>query len=386
MSNLLLRHAVITLPLLGTAMTVWGAEDAKPDALSADVGVRHTWDSNYDREADGNDERITVAYAGAEVNTDISRQHFSGRIGVARYIHDRRDYLDATGYNGGLAWRGEQGDTFRTLVSWSRKDRPADRIDFIGNDIITYDDKQATLVYVMNTSWEIPLTVREAEQTHDNDSRRTLDYTDKELFTGVRYRSGRNSTVMLRLVNGEREYPNQATPIPAGQDLNFDYQRAEVETNWAFSKKTRLTGVVGYFQRDGEVNDGNGLQALLEGNWQASSKTLLTLGYNYDQPPLGEDSENASDTQRVYIGAEWDATPKLSVKTGAKQVWQSFDNTLQTSARDETVNVVTPLIVAYQFTDVVGVDLVSAWQKRHSPIASRDYSATELTLELKAEF
>lgn len=357
------------------------------DPVAFDAAVKHLWDSNYNRTPDGGQEQVTVASVGVRGNHDIRRQQFSGHLGAARHQHDRRDFLDATTYRAGAAWRGEWGPAFRSRLAWSRNDRLVDQADFTGRDIITFDDGKATLVFAPGNNWEFPVFVRRATQTHSNSSQEALDFEDREASAGIRYKSGRRSTVTLQLIQGERDYPNQDRERPDEvdpvADLDFDYSRAELESVWRITDKTQLQGVLGYFERDGEANDGTGGLAGIEGQWQATSKVRFISGYQFREPAVGETSDSPSEVQRLFLEAQWQVTPKVLFGTELGHARQEFDASPAHTARSEDSTRWVPLTISYQYSEALELNLDSAWRHRSSPLDERNYTSRELTVGLR---
>ena len=66
------------------------------DTLRISASLRQSWDDNYNRSSDARPEEITIAAAGLAFNKKISQQQLSANLGVSRYEHNRRDFLDAT--------------------------------------------------------------------------------------------------------------------------------------------------------------------------------------------------------------------------------------------------------------------------------------------------
>ncbi len=381
-----LKKAGLVLPLAMAALasSALAQQPEESDTLTFNAGLGHTWDSNYDRDPQENQEQITTGSAGVEFDRTFSRQRLSASIGATRFNHDQRNELDTTVWGGGAAWRGEVGDHFRTLLSWSRSERLVDRAEFEGKDVITEDELEAGLVLVSGNNLEFPITARRVDQEHSNESQDALDYTDEEASAGIRWVTNRRSHIGINVISGQRDYPSQyqdrPEDIPRQEDLNFDYRTVELETLWVISPKTQLESRLGYFNREGDVNDGSGGMALVEGRWQPTAKLDLVTGLELTQPAIGETSNSPSENRRLYVDVVWQATPKISLGTGYAYVEHEFDENPVREARSETTNRINPLIARYQFTDQVEFNLTSAWLKRSSRRDDRDFEASIVTL------
>lgn len=376
----------LALGLLAVSGAALAQDTQQPDRFRFNAGVGHTWDSNYDRVPEDDPEQITTANAGVRIDQELSRQRFSLSAGATNYHHDERDNYDTTTWGGGAAWKGTIGNAFKPHLSWSRRERLVDRAEFEDKDVVTEEETTGGLVITPGNNWSFPLTVRRLDQEHSNDSQEALDYTDEEASVGTRYTSARGSTIGLKVISGQREYPNQnqrrPDDIPERGDLDFDYTTVEFETNWVVSPKTQLESRLGMFERDGEANDGTGGYALLEGRWAATYKTDVTTGFQYTEPAIGETSDSASEIQRFYVDLEWQATPKILLGTGYAWLHYDFDANPRREARSERIHKLTPLTARYQATDTLELSLRTVWLDRSSPRDDREFDASIVSLGL----
>ena len=356
------------------------------DNLSLSAGVRHTWDSNYLREADGTDEQITVLSADAKAQKTLSRQTFRASAGVSQYLYSQRDYLDSTVYRWGLGWRGAAGNRIGYSLSWGQKQRLPDRDDFDGDDIITMDEKNVGLSLKMTSGWRLLAKGRLAEQTHSNEALESIDYEEQEAGGGIGYVTDKGSKVDFYLLTGERDYYNQNGALPGSteeRNLNFDYQRATLEASLRVGGNTSVEGFVSYFNRDGGTNDGSGLETGIEATIDLTGKTSTTISYSLLQPPVGEESSNPDLTHRVSGRFDWKPKERINVMTGGSAGVSDYSEATTRVERTEYFLVLTPVEVTYQFSEYLEVNGNTRWLKRRSPLEDRDYSALEATVGLK---
>ena len=377
---------IIALGLLTASGAAQAQQVEQPDRFRFDAGIGHTWDSNYDRLPEDDREQITTANAGVRIDQQYSRQRFRLSASVVRYRHDERDNFDTTNWNGGAAWNGAFGNALKPHLSWTRRERLVDRAEFEEKDVVTEEETIGGLVLTPGNNWSFPLTLRRMDQEHSNNSQEALDYTDEEASVGARYTSPRGSSVELKVISGQRDYPNQnrARPddIPERGDLDFDYNTVELETIWVVSPKTQLESRLGLFDRDGEANDGSGGFALVEGRWAATYKTHVTTGLEYIEPAIGETSNSPSEVKRFYLDLEWQATPKILLGTGYAYLHHEFDANARRESRSEHLHRFTPLTASYQATDNLEVNLRTVWLDRSSPLDEREFDASIVTLGL----
>lgn len=363
------------------------AGQSRPDRVEFEAAVRHTWDDNYNRQPDEKHEQVTVASAGLTLRTGIRQQILTAGAGVARHEHQRRTFLDATTHRAQASWSGPLGPVLRHHIGWNRYERPADRADFDGKDIITFDTRRAGLTLGSGPGWQFPAGVRQETQDHSSSAQQALNFEDLRVHAGVRYVTGRRSSLTLEMAHGEREYPDQdlsrPEDLPPAGDLDYDYTEAVLRGHWVLTDKTHLEPHIGYFQRDGEVNEGTGAQAGLDLGWQMTTKTRLDAGYHFTQPPVGETSNSPSDRHNVYLEARWQATPRLGLGTRVAYASLYYESRPDRPQRTETLYHWSPLTADYQLTEHLELTLTSRWLQRESPRDDREFTARDLSLGLR---
>ncbi len=382
----------------GALATLAIAQEDYPDRFSLGASIQHLWDSNYSRTPDEEEDEITISAASVRFAHNISRQDFKLNWQVMRYDHAERTDLDATLNEGSALWQGEWGRRFKTEVSWIRDAYLVDRLEFFDKDIVERDDVSGKIVYGAGHRMTFGVGARQGKQTHSNWRREGLDYEEDEVFVEIGYQTGIHSTITARFRDGERSYPNNVSvAAPPGlefdgtsplhpddvlpDNLDFDYQQAELEVAWATSEKTSIIANVGYFNRDGLRNSGSGIQTGVEINWEMTPKVALAGGYSYKQPAIGETSDSPAEIHTVFFDASWQWTEKLSLSTGAR--YSEFHYATFNSpgpSRNESLYQITPLNVNFAVADYVSLRFTSSWTDRESPLLYRDYSSTQLAV------
>lgn len=374
------------------------AQEEYPDRFSIGASIQQLWDSNYSRTPEEEEEEITISAASVRFAHKISRQDFKVNWQVMRYDHNERIDLDATINEGSALWQGEWGRRFSTEVSWIRDSYLVDRLEFFDKDIVERDDVSGKIVYGTGHRMTFGVGARQGKQTHSNWQREGLDYEEDEVFVEIGYQTGINSTVTARFKDGERTYPNDvAVVVPPGLEpdpivdpsfedirfgeLDYDYQQAELEINWAASEKTNIIANLDYFNRDGVRNTGSGMQTGIEINWEMTPKVALAGGYSYKQPAIGETSDSPAEIHTVFFDATWQWTEKLSLATGAR--YSEFEYATWNSpgpSRNESLYQISPLKINFAVADYLSLRFTSNWTDRESPLVYRDYTATQLAL------
>jgi hypothetical protein len=375
-----MRKSVGTFAVIPLCALIAAPAVAQDDFFSIGGSVRQLWDSNYSRTPDEEEdsESITLTSAFVTLDKTLSRQRFIARWQVSQYHHADREDLDATLNEGRATWQGQWGSRLRSKLEWVRDSYPVDRLEFADKDIVRRDDVNALVTYGAGHRLTLGLGGRQTAQTHSNGLREGLDFDEDEGFAEIGYKTGIQSTLALRVRYGERTYPNEELLIPF-QDLNFEYQQVEFEGTWETSAKTSLSTTLAYFNRDGVINDGSGALATLEAEWEMSEKVTFNGGYSYRQPAVGETSDSPEDTHMLYVDAKWQWTPKVNLGVGASVVEHIYDNASPGPERDETLYRVSPLRIAYEFSEQFSLRLDTAWVDRQSPLVYRDYSSAQAT-------
>lgn len=367
---------------------------AQTDFFSAGASVRQLWDSNYERRPEKESERITVSSAFVALDKTLSRQRFVARWQVAHYDHDDRPDLDATINEGKITWQGQWGNRLKSRLEWMRDSYPVDRLEFPDKDIVKRDEAHALIRYGAGHRLTLGIGGRQAEQTHSNGLREGMDYDEDEGYFEAGYTTGIQSTMFLRVRYGERTYPNQEIGIPVDdsevlepyEDLDFEYQQAELETTWKTTAKTDLTATLAYFNRDGVVNDGTGALAILEATWAATEKTEFNGGYSYREPAVGETSDSPKGTHTLFAGVQWQWTPKISLGADVNYVQQKYRNDSPGPDRDEKVYNISPLQVVYKFSEQFSIRLDTRWVDRDSPLRYRTYTSSQAVLGMSFHY
>lgn len=367
---------------------------AQTDLFSAGASVRQLWDSNYARTPEEDSEQITVSSAFVALDKTLSRQRFIARWQVSQYDHADRPDLDATLNEGRVTWQGQWGNRLKSRLEWMRDSYPVDRLEFQDKDIVKRDEAHALISYGAGHRLTLGIGGRQAEQTHSNGLREGLDFDEEEGYVEAGYKTGIQSTLFLRVRYGERTYPNQEIGLPIDdpdtlepfEDLDFEYQQAELETVWETSAKTNLTATLAYFNRDGVVNDGTGVLAILEANWAATEKTEFNGGYSYREPAVGETSDSPAGTHTLFAGVQWQWTPKINVGADVNYVQQQYQDDSPGPDRDEKVYSASPLQMTYEFSDYFSIRLDTRWVDRDSPLAYRTYTSSQAILGLSFRY
>jgi hypothetical protein len=366
-------NKLVTYVKPGMLVPLWllCATTAAQDRFTLGLGVQEYWDSNFARNPDVDSEHYTVAVASLAANHRFSKQQLALNLSGYQYTYDQRDDLDTDFYKGDASWRSDWSTRIKTALTWNHNAYQVDQLEFTGNDVVARDDAKAQLT--LGTSKHISITagVSQALQNHSNSLRQSLEFDEEEAFIGASYHTSNDSSLTVRVRDGERIYPYPDPNEPLS--LDFDYQQRELEGVWVPTTKTRVTATVGRFEREGEVNAGVGTQSLLDASWEISEKVELSLGYSHSEPAVGETSDSPSDIRGGYLIMVWEPGSKWLISMEGRYTEQEYIQRGLEPARDETIISISPLALTYRFSESLAVRIDSRWVDRQSPLLYRDY-------------
>ncbi len=360
------------------------ATAAAQDRFTLGIGVQEHWDSNFARNPDVDSERYTVAAISFAANQSFSKQQLALSVRGNQYAYDQRDDLDADFYEGAASWRSDWNTRLKTALTWNRDAYPVDQLEFTGNDVVARDDAKAKVTLGTSKHFSIGGGVSQALQTHSNSLRQSLEFDEDEAFVEASYHTSNDSSLTLRLRDGERVYPYPDPNEPLSRD--FDFQQREFEIMWTPTAKTRLTGTLGRFEREGEINAGVGTQSLLDASWAITEKVELSLGYSHSEPAVGETSDSPSDVRGGYLKMAWEPGSKWLVSMEGRYTEQEYVERGLEPARDETITSISPLSLTYHFSESLAIRIDSQWVDRKSPLPYRDYDYALASLGVGLKF
>lgn len=364
------------------------AQTADQNALAFSAGLQHSYDSNFLRSPEEIEEQITRAGAGLSYNKQFSAQQISLRLSGSQYRYAERDDLDGSALEGQASWHSQFTTNVSTKLDFQREETPVDKLEFIGKDLVAKEDANALLSFGDSKRVGFILGLHRLDNTHSNEARSELDFQESDFFSELRYRFASSSWIGLRYREGDRVY---ATLGPALGDLDFDYRQLELETAWVLTPKTRLTGLVGYFDRtaksdDARDNDGEGSLASMKMEWAITEKLTSELTYRFNQPAIGETSDAPSEVSDSALLLQWQFSPKIQLGFGASYTELLYEESAVIVERTERNITVTPLVISWSYSNAIMLRLTSQWMDRRSPVLERDYQGYSAALALGFHF
>lgn len=364
------------------------AQTADQDALVFSAGLQHQYDSNFFRSPEEIEEQITRAGAGIRFSKQFSAQQVALTASGSQYRYAEQDDLNASALEGQASWLSQFTNNVSTQLNWLREETPVDKLEFIGKDLVAREDSNARLSLGDSKRIGFILGYHQLDITHSNVERRELDYQDSDFFSEIRYRLASGSWFGLRYREGDRQHE---APDPTQGNLDFDYRQWELETAWDLTPKTKLTGLVGYFDRTAKPgavtdNDGEGTLASLKMEWAITDKLMTDVTYRFSQPAIGETSDAPSEVSDGSVLLQWQFSPKIQLGFGASYAELYYAEREAVVERTERNLSITPLQVSWSYSEATSLRLTSQWIDRSSPVFERDYQGYSATLALAFHF
>ncbi len=372
------EHSVTVLTLVGlvTAGCSYAQTRQPEEGVVLVAGAQYQADSNFSRTAEASDEQIARALVGLGFNKTISAQQLAFKISTSQYRYAERDYLNESAWDGSASWRSRFSHNLSSALTIERIETPVDQLEFTGLDLVAKEDANARLLFGESQRLGLVVGGHQLRQSHSNSDRQYLDFEDQDLFAEMRYRAPSTSQISLRYRTGERNYE---FPALLAQDLNFDYHQWEIETGWKLTSRSELTGVAGYFEREGATNDDEGALAGLTWAWQTTAKLATEIAYSLNQPALGESTDSPLEINNSSITFRWNLSTKLRWSASGSYTEFEYDNPESESPRIERNIAVTPVALEWELSDSFRLRLVAQWVERRSPILARDYDGHLIT-------
>ncbi|RYE55733.1 MAG: hypothetical protein EOP48_09570 [Sphingobacteriales bacterium] len=354
------------------------------DVLNLDLSTQHLWDDNFSRSPEPISEEITTSSAGLLFNKKIQKQKFHLSWRAVDYTYAEREDLDAVTQEGAFKWLGQWGERIHTGVEWTRGAHIVDRLEFIDKDIVVREDAKAMIGYGSGDRLTISIGARQTNQKHWNDLREDLDFDEEEAFIETTYKTALKSTFTLRLKSGERVYPIISLTNP--RNLDYTYDQVELDSNWVLSPKTSISGLIAYYVREGEINDGNGGLVDLGFNWSPSEKLLIFTRLEYKQPAVGEIADAPSEIKTGLAGIDWQITEKVKLGTDVRYSHQTYDQLSIGTERIEKLTNYSPLAMSYSPWPSLKIRVDTALVENQSPLYHRDFKSKQVSLGINWRF
>lgn len=361
------------------------------DALSLNVGINHTTDSNFDRTEEGEAESYTTAKFGVGLNRSSSRHAFrlDGSYRYSKY--DERSDLDA-GFPEALAqWRAQWSSKINTDLKWEKSGYQVSQDEFREKDVVERDDLEARFHFGESSGFVLGLGALLRVQRHSNEERSAYEFDEQASFGELALVTHAGSRIAVRQRLGNRDYLEAFLDGDELQDLDYDFSDTELEWSLKGVRESELTLIAGFSEREGEINNGEGPYLQLNAVYALGEVTKVFATAVSREPVVGEQTDAPTDEQLLQLGLQWQARPTLTLSTSAQLLNQEYG---RDSANEEINNLVRDekryrfevLRIQYQPEDFVQFYGSFIREERDSPLDYRLYETDIARLGLSFHF
>jgi exopolysaccharide biosynthesis operon protein EpsL len=319
----LVMRRLLGLVMFFSAVSVSAGEG---DTLRPFVNASMGYDSNLFRFASDAEAALSAPTLGASSIQSVTYQRFGVGVDLdwrqgrqqfnARVSGDKTRYnkysslLDYTGRDMSGEWKWQLGNRWSGLLSASQNRILSPYSDslagVIDSNLRTENQQSFQADYWFHTDWRARGRLSSAKSEYSAVSQRSRNNDIKTATFGL-YRLGQSvESVAVELISIDGTYPGSAVS-------DFQEQGLRVSGIWNFSGKTRLTGRVGFIQRDrpaAVVRNFSGPEWRFEGRWIPTGKAQLDAAFFRDlrsNDAVGSGHEVADG---VSLTAAWLVAPK----------------------------------------------------------------------------
>ncbi|MCG8317588.1 MAG: hypothetical protein MI976_30590 [Pseudomonadales bacterium] len=275
------------------------------------AGSRIFQDSNLFKESSGREieEEIITKSLGLGYQKEFSQQSFRLQLGINQNSYRDNSYLDHNGKTADVDWDWRVGSRLKGVFSGSFDES----IKGFADDSGTARNLRTTHNYRFEMNWRMFhrywLVGAGSKYRRENETvdLAESDYESRSAEFGVKYLVPEGSYLSLvgRLSDGD--FDNREPDAFRGQDSGFEQHVVELRFLWLAGGKSRLSGFLGYLQREHDhfdSRDYDGMIGKLFHRWDVSGFFSLqsTISQNYVsyQTSLESDIYNISRSRGYF--------------------------------------------------------------------------------------
>jgi exopolysaccharide biosynthesis operon protein EpsL len=372
------------------------------DALHVYGGVAYGHDDNLLRIPDGQPafdntrgDSWWTREGGLIFDKMYSRQRITlvGKLSKTSFDHFRQ--LDYDGKDLQANWAWQLGNHLEGRIGTSYQQVLAPYTDFRSDErnLRKTRSKYAEGAWRFHSAWRLRAGFQRDEYTYEARSNRFNNRTEdaKEIELDYLARSGSTVGLVARRVDGSYPYPRPVGPFTVNSGFTQDELKARVR--WLASGSTTIDALVGYTRREqpsfGEGKK-SGLAGKINATYQPRGKMTYKASVWRDFAPLESTTVSYTLNKGASVGAQWDATAKISVNADAIYERRSYSprqdfpgsDDLRDSIRTAAVR------VTWKPRPLVQVQAGAAHQERSGSVAlgTGSYKSNSVTLTANAQF
>lgn len=316
----------------------------------------------------------------ARLKQQLSRQLLTLDAQVAQVDYRRFDELDYQRHDATLAWSLQLGNTLGGSAALSHSKRMGDFKDNIGSspDFITGRGQRLDLNWQPHSEWSGLMAAELSQERHSVQN--LLDYDQRLAEAGVRYRTPKGSSVLAKFFGKKLDY--RLDNRQAGSISRDETQRGiKWQMNWPVSAKTALSLGGSQYQRC--PRQGAGCRSLNNASanvsWQPTAHSQLGFTLAREDRDPGQ-ALTAGQLDRWELTWRWTLSDKLL----ATARWSQEQVRNEPPANPRTT--LWYVGVTHQWQRALQLEGYAQKQRRRSPLASQEYDADMLGLNLQIDY
>ncbi|MFC5550690.1 XrtB/PEP-CTERM-associated polysaccharide biosynthesis outer membrane protein EpsL [Massilia aerilata] len=327
------------------------------DALHVYGGVAYGHDDNLLRIPDGQPafdntraDSWWTREGGLIFDKTYSRQRITLVAKLSKTNFDHFKQLDYDGKDLQANWAWQLGNHLEGRIGTTMEQVLAPYTDFSSSErnLRRVRTSYAEGAWRFHSAWRVRAGFQTDKYTYEAISNRFNNRTEDATEVELDYlpRSGSTVGLVARHVKGKYPFPRPTGPFTFNDSFSQDELKARVK--WIATGSTTLDALVGYTRRNqASFGEGrtSGLAGKIDATWQPRGKTIYTASVWRDFAPLESTLVSYTQNTGAKLGAQWDATAKISVNAdamverrnySARREFNGSDN-LRDSVRTQTL-------------------------------------------------
>ena len=299
------------------------------DALHVYGGVAYGHDDNLLRIPDGQPafdntrgDSWWTREGGLIFDKMYSRQRITLVAKLSKTNFDHFKQLDYDGKDLQANWAWQLGNHLEGKVGYSMQQVLAPYTDFSSTErnLRRTRSSYAEGAWRFHSAWRVRTGFQRDKYTYEALSNRFNNRTEDATEVELDYlpRSGSTVGLVARRVKGKYPFPRPIGPFTFNDSFTQDELKARVK--WLASGSTTLDALVGYTRRDqASFGEGktSGVAGKINATYQPRGKMTYKASVWRDFAPLESTVVSYTLNKGASLGAQWDATAKISVNADA---------------------------------------------------------------------
>jgi exopolysaccharide biosynthesis operon protein EpsL len=395
------RVRPLTLLLL-SAFAAIPAGAGPSDALHVYGGVAYGHDDNLLRVPEGQpgfDNQLADSWwtreGGLIFDKTYSRQRITlvGKLSKTSFDHFKQ--LDYDGKDLQANWAWQLGNHLEGRIGTTYQQVLAPYTDFSSSErnLRKTRTQYAEGAWRFHSAWRARAGYQQDKYTYEAVSNRYNNRTEDAYEFEVDYlpRSGSTVGLVARRVEGKYPYPRPVSPTTFNDSFTQDELKARVK--WLATGSTTIDALVGYTRRE-QPSFGTGKTSGVAGRinaiYQPRGKMTYKASVWRDFAPLESTVVSYTLNKGASIGAQWDATAKITVNADAIIERRNYAARQASAGYDDLTDSIrtAQLRATWQPRPTIQVQAGLAHQQRsgNATLGSGSFKSNSVTLNANAQF